>query len=96
MAKRLKYKTEHHKTPQKITQAKYSDINRSNIFLDWFLKAKEIKAKINKWDLIKFKSFCTAKETIRKNKKTTYRMGENIANDAANKGLISKIHKQLI
>ena len=54
------------------------------------------KTKINKWDLIKFKSFCTAKETIRKNKKTTYRMGENIANDAANKGLISKIHKQLI
>ena len=69
MAKRLKYKTEHHKTPQKITQAKYSDINRSNIFLDWFLKAKEIKAKIKKWDLLKHIRFCTAKETTNKMKR---------------------------
>ena len=42
------------------------DINYSNIFLDQSSKAKEIKAKINKWGLIKLKSFCTAKETIDK------------------------------
>jgi len=43
-------------------------INCSNIFLDLSHKAKEIKAKINKWDLIKFKSFCNAKKTIPKQK----------------------------
>ena len=42
------------------------DINHSNIFLDQSPKAKEIKAKINKWDLIRLKRFCIAKETIKK------------------------------
>ena len=46
-----------------------NDINRSNIFLDPSPKVMEIKTKINKWDLIKLKSFCTAKETISKMKR---------------------------
>ena len=45
------------------------DINRSNIFLDLSPRIMGIKAKINKWDLIKLKSFCTAKETINKTKR---------------------------
>ena len=45
------------------------DINRSSNLLDTFPKVKEIKAKINKWDLTKLKRFCTAKETIDKMKR---------------------------
>ena len=46
-----------------------SDINHSRIFYDPFPRILEIKAKINKWDLIKIKSFCTTKETISKVKR---------------------------
>ena len=51
-----------------------SDINCSNIFSDLPPRVMKIKTKINKWDLIKIKSFCTAKETINKMKRTL-RMG---------------------
>ena len=44
----------------------FFDINSSNIFLDLPLKAKETEAKINKWNIIKLKKVCTAKETIDK------------------------------
>ena len=56
----------------------------------------EIKTKINKWDLIKIKSFCTAKETICKVKKQHLEWKKIIANEITDKGLISKIYKQLI
>ena len=72
------------------------DVNPSNDFLDLFSKAKQTKASIKKWGLIKYKSFCTAKETT-DNMKRQLTCWENIlANDMTNKGLISKIHKQLI
>ena len=52
--------------------------NHSKILYDPPLRVMEIKAKINIWDLIKIKSFCTMKETISKVKRTeAYRMGEN-------------------
>ena len=56
----------------------------------------EIKTKVNKWGLIKFKSFCTAKETISKMKRQASELEKIIANEITDKGLISKIYKQLI
>ena len=56
----------------------------------------EIKAKLNKWDLIKLRSFCTAKETISKAKRQPSEQEKIIANETTDKGLISKIFKQLI
>jgi len=56
----------------------------------------EIKTKVNKWDLIKLKSFRTAKETISKVKRQPSEWEKIIANETTNKGLISKIYKQLI
>ena len=56
----------------------------------------EIKTEVNKWDLIKLKSFCTAKETISKVKRQPSEREKIIANETMDKGLISKIYKQLI
>ena len=56
----------------------------------------EIKAKINKWDLIKIKSFCTTKETTGKVKRQLLEWEKIIANEATDKPLISKIYKQLL
>ena len=56
----------------------------------------EIKTKANKWDLIKLKSFCIAKETVSKVKRQPLEWEKIIANETTGKGLISKIYKQLI
>ena len=72
------------------------DINHSNILYDPPPRVMEIKTKVNKWYLIKFKSFCTAKETISKVKRLPSEWEKIIANETTDKGLISKIYKQLI
>ena len=56
----------------------------------------EIKTKINKWDLMILKSFCTAKETINKTKRQPSEWEKVFANEATDKRLISKIYKQLM
>ena len=73
-----------------------SDINHSRILYDPPSRILEIKAKINKWDLIIIKSFCTTKETISKVKRQPSEWEKIIANEATDKELISKIHKQLL
>ena len=74
----------------------FSDVNHTNVFLGQSPKAIDIKTKINKWDLIKLISFCTAKETINKMKRQPMEWEKMFANDVTDKGLISKIYKQLI
>ena len=54
----------------------------------------EIKTKVNKWDLMKLQSFCTAKETINRTKRQPSEGEKIFANEATDKGLISKIYKQ--
>ena len=71
-------------------------INHSKILYDPPPRVMEIKKKINKWDLIKLKSFCTAKETISKVKRQPSEWKKTIENETTDKGLISKIYKQLI
>ena len=66
------------------------DINHSKILYDPPTRAMEIKTKINKWDLIKLKSFCTVKETISKVKRQPSEWEKILANEATDKELISK------
>ena len=72
---------------------KISDIPFSNIFTN--MSPRDINERINKWDLMKIKSFCMAKENSIKMKREPT-VWENIfANDTSDKGLISKIYKEL-
>ena len=72
------------------------DINQSKILYDPPPRVREIKTKVNKWDLIKLKGFCTAKETKSKVKRQPSEWEKIIANETIDKGLTSKIYKQLV
>ena len=73
-----------------------SDINHSEILFDPAPREMEIKRKINKWDLVQLQSFCTAKETLNKTKRQPLEWVKIFANKATDKGIISKIYKQLM
>uniref|UniRef100_A0A8C0MJ37 Uncharacterized protein n=1 Tax=Canis lupus familiaris TaxID=9615 RepID=A0A8C0MJ37_CANLF len=76
----------------------FLDIILGNITTFWYLtlKAMATKAKINKWDHIKLKSFYTAKEIINKIKRQPTEWEKIFANDVSDKGLVSKIYKELL
>ena len=76
------------------TGGKLLDIGLGD-FLDLTPKAKAIKVKINKWDYIKLKSFCTAKEIINKMKRQPTEWEKIFINHISNKGLICNIYKEL-
>ena len=71
-------------------------ISHSKSFFDPPPRVMEMKTKIKKWDLMKLKSFCTAKETINKTKRQPSEWEKIFANESTDRGLISKIYKQLI
>ena len=75
---------------KKNINRKILDIAPSSILSDVSPQARKTKEKINKWDYIKLKSFCRAKETINKIKRQPTEW-ENIFADVSDKGLISKI-----
>ena len=96
MDKRLKYSRDTTKILEENICSKISDISRSDIFATTSPRAREIKEKINKWDYIKSESFCTAKETITKMKREPTIWDNISANYTSEKGLTSKIYKELI
>ena len=74
---------------------KISDVPCNNIFTDMSPKARDIKERINKWGLIKLNSFCMAKENSIKMKREPTIWEKIFASDTSDKGLISKIYKEL-
>ena len=86
------------KVLEENTGRKIADIPHRNIFTDMSLRARDIEERINKWDLIniKKKTFCMAKENISKMKREPTVMENIFVNDnTSDKGLISKIYKEL-
>ena len=84
----------HQNTEEKAGQNLF-DLAHSNCLLN-VSRGKGNKSKNELWDLIKIKSFCTAKETISKTKRHLTELEKILANDISDKGLVSKIYKELL
>ena len=94
---RPKYETWNPKTPEENRASNHLENNLSNILADMPPKATATKANINYWDCTKLKCFCAEKETTKKTTKRQPTEWEKIfANDISNKGVISKLYKELI
>ena len=70
------------------------DLSHNNFLLNMSLEARETKAKMKYWDLIKIKSCCTAKQTISKTKRQPTEWEKIFANNISDKGVVSKIYKE--
>ena len=93
--KDLNVRQETVKTLEEKAGKNRSELSCSNFFLDTSPKARELKAQMNYWGLIKMKSFYTAKETVNKTKRQPMEWEKIFANDISDKGLVSKIYKEL-
>ena len=93
MDERPKCKTRAIKILEKKVGKNLFDLGHSTFLLNMSLKARETKAKMNYWDLIKIKSFYTAKEIISKTKRQLMEWEKLFANNISAKGLVSKIYK---
>ena len=94
--KDLNVRQETIKILEQNTGSNVFDLSQSNFLLDTSLEARETKAKINYRDLIKIKSFCSAKETINETKRQPMEKDKIFANDISDKELVYKICKELI
>ena len=94
--KDLNVRQETIKILEENTGSNLFDTGQSNLFHETSPKAREIKDKMNLWDFIRIKSFCTAKETVNKAKWQPVEWEKIFANDATDEGLIFKIYKELI
>ena len=93
--KKLNVRQETIKTLEEKTGNNHFDLSCSNFLLDMSPEARETKAKLNNWYLIKIKTFCTVKGTISKTKRQQVEWEKIFANDLSDKGLVSKIYKEL-
>ena len=96
MDERSKCETRVHQILEENTGNTLFDLGHSNFLQDSSLKARETKAKMNYWDFIKIRSFCTTKDTINKTQRQPTEWEKIFANDVSDKGLVSKIYKELI
>ena len=74
----------------------FFDLSHRNFFLDILPKAREARATMNYWNFIKIKSFCKAMETVDKTKRQPTEWEKIFTNDITDKGLVSKIYKELL
>ena len=93
--KDLNVRQETIKTLEEKTGKNFFDLSWSNFLLDTSPKARELKAKMKYWDLIKIKSFWTGKENNQKTKRQLTEWEKMFANDISEKGLGSKIYEEL-
>ena len=93
MDSRPKCKTRNHKPFRENIGRTLDDINQSKILYNTPPRVVEIKPEVNKWDLIKLKSFCTVKGSISKMKRQPSELDTMIATETTDRGLISKMYK---